>query len=103
MNMPDIKIDEEKYFIFLNTVKSYVEKTSIFDLQETTKNDGTWLKSFIEEEFKIRELMLARRTYYDFYVKVREKNKEAANEAYQKYIEAKLEIERLRKETKNGK
>lgn len=100
--MSQIKVDEDKYYVFLNTVKNYIDKTSIFDLQEDIQSDGTWLKNYIEKEFKIRELMIARKTYYDFYVKVRDKDKNAANEAYQQYIKAKLEVDKLKGETKDG-
>lgn len=94
--MGDIKIDEDKFFMFLNTVKNYIAKTNNEEFHEDIKEDGVWMNNYIDKELKIRELMLMRKSYYDFYVRVRTQNKEAANEAYQKYINAKLEIDKLR-------
>jgi len=94
--MADIKIEENKYYLFLNTVKSYVQDTVDNELDKNTKINGKWIKDFIDEELEIRELMLIRKMNYDFYVKVKDTDSKSANQAYQNYIEAKIKIDRLR-------
>lgn len=94
--MADVKIEENKYYLFLNTVKSYVNDTVENELDSNTKTNGEWLKNFIEKELEIRELMLVRKMNYDFYVKVKDTDSKSANQAYQNYIDAKIKIERLR-------
>lgn len=93
----EIKVDEIKYYSFLNSVNNYIQITSELVQDQSLKDEEEWIRKYIEKELKIRELITARDQNYKFYVLTKNKNINAANAAYQNYISVKAELEKLRK------
>lgn len=87
--MADIKIDEIEYFIFLNTVKIFIDELDQ-DLKDSNK--AQVIQNYLKGEFERRDMMRERKMYYDFYIMNRFTKPEDANKAYQKYKELKSKL-----------
>lgn len=90
--MADIKIDESEFLFFLTKVK---ELLSHLQLNKEDTQEREQIIHYINQKFEKRELMMKRKSYYEFYIKNKKDNIKAANQAYQKYLEIKEEIERI--------
>lgn len=85
--MADIKIDEFKYYTFLNMVKSFIEEVENADKAIELKEKSDVIIKYIDDEFELRQDMLERKAYYDFFITNRYSKPEEANSAYRKYKE----------------
>ena len=74
---------------FLNQLeKEYLTVEQIKELED--------IKKEIEDFKKRRELMYARKLYYDFYCKNKVGNKEQANLAYEEYVKINIELKNIK-------
>ena len=85
--MADIKIDEFKYYTFLNMVKSYIKDVENSDKAIKLKEKSDVILKYIDDEFELRQYMLERKAYYDFFINNRFTKPEEANSAYRMYKE----------------
>lgn len=85
--MTEIKVNEEEYLYFLSLVKSYLEGHG-------TEEQKEQILGIIDKQQNTRILMLARKRYYDFYMRNKRDNPVEAEKAYQQYLQIKSQLER---------
>lgn len=88
--MGNIKVNEHDYFRFLAEVELYLKQ------HPGSSEEQSLIKTYINRELKLRELFIARKTYYDAFASQKENQPAFAAEMYHKYKEAQYEISKLR-------
>lgn len=94
----DIKIDKIKYFTFLNSVKHFIETLNSDQLTKHQQNEIKSILEFVEKEQQLRILMEQQKLYYQFYITNKNRDPQNANDMYKKYLDVKMQIERIRRE-----
>ena len=89
--MGDVKVDEMKYYYFLNKIKSFINGISEC-LNKSQKTEAKEITDMIEKQQQKRDLMMQRKMYYDFYMRNKQKKPEEANESYELYKKCKKAI-----------
>lgn len=94
--MADMKIDRLKFNIFLENVKKIFDFIDINILPADLQAVAADVLSYADAQLQLSELMEQRKLFYEFYKKNYIKDPDSANQMYQKYIETKEKIEKLR-------
>lgn len=94
--MGDIRIDEIEYTYFLNNVANYLNEVKGIE-PKNLAGKSKEIESYIKNQLQLRKVMTERKLYYEFYLRNKESNKNAAYEAYRNYKKCNYEVEQLRR------